>query len=834
VSGNTRINIEYQRKQKQSKFKYKYDWPLKLKMGSKKLAVKFAPTVKYKIPRRSWDDFLLVLPEIIFFAAVGFILSRAEVLGSILPFGPAFYAALACSDRRQAFFQALPIMGGLLTVLSGQAYLYNMGIIILLGIVFFFHSIDLDRQWTQVPAVVFSAVLVVKGLGLFWGHASEYQIISLLFEGAFAAGLSLVFLVVQRLILNRQAINRFSADEIVCIFVALIGLIMGMGSFSVAGIEIGAMISRLTVILAAFIGGGGAGAAMGTLVGVVPSLSSMIAPSIIGLYAFSGLLAGVFNGFGRLGVVMGFLLGNLLLALYLLDTSLIISSLTASAMAGLLFFLVPMAWLHKLGSIFHYSLAGKEQTPKEDYSQRLALNKLNSVSHVFHELAATMEQIAGEQDSSDDYNINSVLHRISARVCQDCTLQKLCWEKDFYQTYRSIVSLFTAIEKDGGVSIKDMPVGLRKRCSHAQEMLIAVNCLFELYQKNHYWQLHMENTRSLMANQLTGSAQIIDKVTKEIKNSGNSRYYLEAHLKKMLAGRGFFVERVSVMNIGENSLDLVLEVISCPGVDDCQRILLPALSRLVGKEYQIIQSNCSYDTGIKSCRFRMMDARAFRLNIAQYAIAKHEEDVCGDSTNVIFLPEGKQILMLSDGMGIGESAALESETSLHLLEKLLENGFDETSAIQTINSVLMFRAKEDTFATMDICIIDLFSGATDFIKIGAGPSFVKKKEGVNIIRASSLPIGILNHVEMETMKEVIRPGDVIVLASDGLLDTGHRLEDAERWIAGIIENSPERNPKRLAESLVKNAVNLGGGRPRDDISVIVAVVEDDVEDLEDY
>lgn len=833
MSGNPHVNIDYQRKKRRSKFKYKYDWPVKLKMRTKKMAAKFVPPAKYKIPRWSWDDLVLVLPEIMIFAVMGFFLSRAEVLGSLLPFGPAFYAALACSDRRQAFLQALPIMVGLLTVFQGQAYLYNMGVILLLAIVFFFHSIDLDRQWTQVPALVFSAVLVVKGIGLFLGHASEYQIISLVFEGAFAAGLSLVFLVVQRLILNRKAINRFSADEMICIFIAVIGMIMGLGSWSVAGMEIASMVSRLIVILAAFLGGGGAGAAMGALVGVVPSLSSMIAPSIIGMYAFSGLLAGSFNGFGRLGVVMGFFLGNLLLALYLLDTQLIISSLTASAAAGVLFFLIPKAGLHKMGRIFNYSLADGDQTQKEDRIRRLALGKLNTMSHVFHELAATMEQIAGEQDFADDYNINSVLHRISARVCQDCTLQKLCWEKDFYQTYRSIISLFTTIEQNGAVSVKDMPATLRKRCSHAQEMLTAINCLFELYQKNHYWQLHMENTRSLMANQLTGPAQIIDKITKEIKNSSNARDYLEAHLKKMLAGRGFFVDRVNIQQMGEKTLDLSLEVTSCPGVDNCRQVLLPALSRLTGMEYQILHSNCSYDTGIKNCCFRMMDARAYRLNIGQYKIAKYEEEVCGDSTNTILLPEGKQILMLSDGMGVGASAAAESGTSLQLLEKLLETGFDEYSAIHTINSVLMFRAKEDTFATMDICIIDLFSGEADFIKIGAGPSFVKNKEGVKVIRASSLPIGILHHVEMETIKETIRPGDVIVLSSDGLLDTGHKLEDAERWIAGIIENSLEKNPNKLAESLAKNAVNLGGGRPRDDISVIVAVVED-VAEIEDY
>lgn len=806
MSENTDINVFHQHKRKKTK---NIHWNLKL-----------------RLPHLSFRDLSAILPEMIVFAGIGFLVSRAEVLGSLLPFGPAFFAAAVCRERKQVLIQLLPVIGGLFTILSGEQLFTNIGVILMLGVIFQFHSVDPDRQWAQVPVLVLTSIIVVKGITLFFGHASDYLIMSIIFESLFAAGLSLVFLVVNDVIKNRRFLDRLAADEVVCIFVAVIGVIMGLGTWSLGNMEISSMLSRFLVILAAFLGGGGAGAGVGALVGVVPSLSEMVAPSIIGMYAFSGLLAGAFNGFGRIGVVMGFFLGNLLLALYLLNTQLILSSLTASVAAALLFFIVPKSWLLKAGKIFNYSLEWTGKNRKEEGIRRLALQKLNHMSRVFDELACTLEQLSGDAELEEDHHINSILNRISVRVCQDCSLQKMCWEKDFYQTYRSIMSLFTTIETNGFAGVKDMPSTLRKRCSHSREMLAAVNCLFELYQKNYYWQRYKENTRSLVANQLTGSAQIIDKVAKEIKNCGRSRELLEANLTKALANKGFFADKVTITEIGEKTMDLVLEMHSCPGVDDCRRILPPVVSRLTGIEYHVFQSNCSVDTGVKTCCFRMLAEGAYRLHIGKYQVAKDEDDVCGDCTNHILLPEGKQILMLSDGMGVGKKAALESETSLNLLEKLLETGFNEHVAINTINSVLMLRSKDETFATLDICVVDLYTGEVDFIKIGAGPSFVKNKGGVKIIRASSLPIGILHTVEMETVKEVIRPGDMIVLASDGLLDTGHKMEDAESWIAGIIESSTERNPDKLAESLVKNAVNLGGGKPRDDISVLVAVVED--------
>ena len=773
--------------------------------------------LKFKIPYGSFQELSTFLPEMIFFAGVGFLLSRAQVLGSLLPFGPAFFAAVACSDRKQALFQVLPVCIGLLTILSGEQLYLNLGVILLLAVIFLCYSVAAEGQWIQVPALVLTSIIVVKGIALFFGHASEYLIMSVVFESLFAAGLSLVFLVVHGVIRNRRLLDRLAGDEVVCIFVAVIGLIMGIGTWNVANIELGSVVSRFLVILAAFLGGGGTGAGIGALVGVVPSLSEMIAPSVIGIYAFSGLLAGAFNGFGRIGVVMGFFLGNLLLALYLLNTQLILSSLTASIAAAVIFLLVPKNWLLKVGRLFNFGLGWAEKSRKEEGIRNMTLQRLKDMSKVFDEIACTLEQLAGDTDVVEDHNINSLLHRISARVCQDCSLYKVCWEKDFYQTYRTVMNLFTHIEANGFAGIKDMPPTLRKRCSHAREMLAAVNCLYELYQKNYYWQRYKENTRNLVANQLTGSAQIINKMLNEVKNYSSSRQLLEAQLAKALANKGFFVDKVILGEVGEKTLELTLEMHSCPGVDECRNILPSVVSRLIGMDYQVFQSNCSVDTGVKVCCFRMLASGGYKLRIGKYQVARDENDICGDSTNSI---------LLSDGMGVGESAAFESATSLNLLEKLLDTGFDEQVAINTINSVLMLRSNDETFATLDICIIDLYSGETDFIKIGAGPSFVKNKDGVKIVKTSSLPMGILQTLETETIKEVIYPGDIIVLASDGLLDTGHKMEDAELWISRIIENSTERDPDKIAESLVKNAINFGGGKPRDDVSALVVLVED--------
>lgn len=781
--------------------------------------------LKIKLPEISLAALPIPSREFLFFVITGFLLSRAEVLGSLLPFGPAFYAALVCSDRKRVIPQAIPVVAGLATIVSGQQLACNIAVIVILMIVFLFYSVDNHRQWVAVPALVLTATVVAKGITLIIGQASEYLIMVTVFESLFSAGLSLIFLVVVGAFRHYPSLGRLTADETVCLFVCVLGIIMGLGQLNLGMLETRSAVSRFLIMLAALLGGGGAGAGMGALVGIVPSLSEMVAPSIIGMYAFSGLLAGAFNGFGRIGVVMGFFLGNLLLALYLLNTELILSALLASACAAFFLFLVPERWLIKTGKVFSFNIDRPLRSRKENLVGRMALQKLETMGTVFTDLACTLDHLSAEVHQKEEENINEIINHISARICQECTMFKMCWEKDFYQTYRSVMSLFATVESNGSVSIKDIPPPLSKRCSHLKEMVATVNCLFELYQKNSYWQWQMKNTRSLVANQLTGSAQIMQGLAREIKSFSRSREILETDLGKSLEKKNFPVSKASIVSMGEKNIDLTLELQACPGVEECHRILAPVVSHLTGTDYQVVQSNCSVDTGVKTCWFRMLSTGAMKMVVGKAQRAKKEGIVCGDCSSSLLLPEGKQVLMLSDGMGTGSSAAVESGTTLALLEQLLETGFDQQLAINTVNSVMMLRSSEDSFATLDLCITDLYDGTTEFVKIGSAPSYIKSRDGVKVVQAASLPMGILHQVEMEIIHEQVNPGDIIVMITDGLLESGQKGE-CEQWIARILENSTERNPQKLAESLLIAAVQMAGGVPRDDMTVLVALVED--------
>ncbi|MCL5047170.1 MAG: SpoIIE family protein phosphatase, partial [Actinobacteria bacterium] len=203
-------------------------------------------------------------------------------------------------------------------------------------------------------------------------------------------------------------------------------------------------------------------------------------------------------------------------------------------------------------------------------------------------------------------------------------------------------------------------------------------------------------------------------------------------------------------------------------------------------------------------------------------VAKKGSLISGDSfLSKTLEKEGKLILALSDGMGAGPRAAVESRATISLLEKLLETGFDIDIAVKTINSTLLLRSPDEMFATVDLAIIDLVSGNSEFIKIGAAPSFIKRGSEVTAIKTASLPIGILSQIEIESTRRVLGPGDMVVMMTDGLLEVRKDLADKEAWVTRLLKEFPRNEPQILAETLLSGALEGNRREVGDDITVMV-------------
>lgn len=220
-----------------------------------------------------------------------------------------------------------------------------------------------------------------------------------------------------------------------------------------------------------------------------------------------------------------------------------------------------------------------------------------------------------------------------------------------------------------------------------------------------------------------------------------------------------------------------------------------------------------------------VQAPRYKLLIGRANCPKSGNTISGDSVNISNLESARTVIGLWDGMGNGKQANIISGQAVEMMEYLLEAGFDEASAIGLINSVFSTGAQSDRTVAVDIGVIDCYLGTLNCLKMGAVSTFIKRDGIIEVIKSTTLPIGIMSYVDCDTTVKKLYDGDFIIMVSDGVLEN-FTSEDKEMALVQIIAGLDSNNAGQLANQILDVALNQLGGVAKDDMSVIVAGVFD--------
>jgi serine/threonine protein phosphatase PrpC len=183
---------------------------------------------------------------------------------------------------------------------------------------------------------------------------------------------------------------------------------------------------------------------------------------------------------------------------------------------------------------------------------------------------------------------------------------------------------------------------------------------------------------------------------------------------------------------------------------------------------------------------------------------------------VVEAGNGRFLAVLSDGMGSGREAAKQSERASKMAEGLIRAGFTAEGTIGALNAFLTSMDRSESFATIDICLIDLNTAKACFYKAGAVQSFIKRQNEVEVVHPGALPVGMLGEVTPSKCDVQLEDGDTIVLLSDGVMD-GTEVR-AEKLVVQI-ETLDILNPQTLADVLRESSL-FDEERHADDQTVI--------------
>ena len=222
--------------------------------------------------------------------------------------------------------------------------------------------------------------------------------------------------------------------------------------------------------------------------------------------------------------------------------------------------------------------------------------------------------------------------------------------------------------------------------------------------------------------------------------------------------------------------------------------------------------------GVLCTQALMEQEPALSLEIGVAARSRSGEEVTGDSYVSRQLAGGRHVLALSDGMGSGMQARQESHAALEMMVESLRAGYTRAQALDVVNALMLMCTGREMYATLDLCMIDLHTGEAAFDKLGACPSYVVRDGEVRTIGADTLPVGVLPDVESHSLRMTLRPGDVVLLLSDGVAQA---YPGGEEGLRLAIEKLFWLHPQAVGEKLIAAVLSGEDGKEaKDDMTVL--------------
>lgn len=773
---------------------------------------------------------------------ISFFISTVKLGIDVTPFGIAMFA-VACGS-------AVP--AGIVLVLAGLGTLVGLGFssfveYLITAILFLIFTMifkpkmadEYRNETNKVGIHLFIATLIVQAGKYFIGDFLLYDLFICVIGSILTYVFYKIFVNAIIVIKEFKLKTAFTIEEVIGASVLLAITVNAFNGINIMGFSISNILTILLVLILGWKNGILVGATSGISVGVTLGMINATSPMQIAIYGISGMFAGILNKFGKIGVVVGFVFGNILITYIVNGNTNILINIREIFIAALGLLLIP-----KKVEINIQDLMGRNKLLTAVGEKRLTGSKdmttdLNNVSNTIDEMIKSYEEaavtLADEKQEEkieiekrknqfiedflgnlDSYKENVFYEELVeneeelvSEIYQKCIEKDVIVEKDIIEIFENHNNFIV----DADEKIKEDLLQIAK----------IANRVYKLNEMNNFWKHKESNNKKAISNQLKGVSKAISNLKEKLSNNDEFNDKSK-EIQILLNQRNVNCTYVSIKQNTNKKYIIKL------GLDINDNTLresdkIKSIENLLTK---VFKNSITFQRDYKNLEKQEYEQvysseDKFILQVGTSKITKNDSKVSGDSNMQIRLEDGKYMLLISDGMGSGEEAKQSSKLVIKMMKNLLSSGFDRKESINLINSTISLSSKEEMYATVDMAILDLYEGNAEFIKNGACATYIKNKKNVNKIELNNLPVGIVEDSEMTTYERNLHDGDIIIMCSDGILESKEEIGDKD-WLEGFVKGINTNNVQKIADLILAEAIDNGYGIAKDDMTVIVSKI----------
>ena len=413
----------------------------------------------------------------------------------------------------------------------------------------------------------------------------------------------------------------------------------------------------------------------------------------------------------------------------------------------------------------------------------------------------TESEKISEMLSRKKYESNLKTEDVINAICTECPNKFDCWKNNPQNTKSGFMKLATMME----FSAETFPYEIG-------------NCIYKNGLINFYKKINSEkaNERIMSLRQSDNMTLLSEqmKTIEEIIYSAGQRLDMRfsAPISKMVKNKlnkfGFYPSQVISYYNEKNRLHTEIYFNKRNSPENFTRVC-----DLVSDDLRVpLESSVPVNSG-EQVRIRLFERPKYKLDVYSKSVcSENSYNENGDTFTSFGDGTGKSYIVLSDGMGNGKSAAVESKMVINLFRKLVGSGVDYRSAIKLINSIMMTKSTDETFATLDAVCINLDNCELTTIKSGASATLIRHKGNVIKIISPTFPIGIYSKSEIFSCNCDFEENDIIIMFSDGIS------ENEYRFIKELLLSSDDL--KKIVDEITAKAEVFNPTIHNDDITVI--------------
>lgn len=539
------------------------------------------------------------------------------------------------------------------------------------------------------------------------------------------------------------------------VFIGMLGIVtIGvLASVNIFTVNLGRTLGAFILLQSAkrYRSFGGAVAGALTACGVMTCDPSLARNTL--LLATAGLICGAFVQFGTLASVMTFLV-SALISLVAVGVNADTYHMFADVVLGsVMFILMPADKVKRLGK----RISGFRSTPEivgHTTAARLAMagRTLGEIRRRLDMVTVAMDKNACSRSAASE---------VKRCVCADCPSCLLCFEKK-EGTEEAFARLQAVLDSEGEVMVSHARAAVRC-CDRPELLAAAFTDMGRRILEDKAENIRMRELRGMLTDQLMSMEEMLSDLSFRSSRVRSIDPGLSSRVREQLAAMGcrgakvcVYVDedlcrRADAFINGEFTGDIVRLTASVSSILDCD-MGLPDLSG---------------EDGVTRISFAELPAYSAETSVFT---ASAGGEYSGDSFDIFDLEGSEKYLILSDGMGTGKRARLDSSFTVSLCRKLLTSGLSMTTVHRLVGTMLRVKGWEESFATMDMLKLDLCGGRASLLKAGAVRSWLCRDGSAMAVGGQSFPPGILSDCIPDKSDIKLFDGDIIIMTTDGADD----------------------------------------------------------------